>query len=317
MICSHLTTFSLSDHCFVECLLSASDLCNATWSRIDKMAKCYDDTLGSILDKHAPLRSKVTAVRPTVPRFNDHLKNLKAKRRKLERKMIKPGLQCDKDAYWIVCDAYSALLNETRKTYYSDLMNECAGDAKKLYRIVNSPTKECQGMELPQHDNPVDLANKFGDFFSKKIELVKTEIDSISVDPPDVHFYPPQVKSNASCQLDLIPTWLVKLCCDELVPVLSKMVILSLSEGNVPELWKTALVLPLKKPGLDPIFKNFRPVSNLPFVVKLAEKAVISQLSMHCAANAPLPENQSSYREHHSMETALLKVQNDILLSMD
>ena len=96
------------------------------------------------------------------------------------------------------------------------------------------------------------------------------------------------------------------------------MVNLSLREGNVPDLWKTALVPPLlKKLGLDPIFKNFRPVSNLPFVVKLAEKAVISQRSTHCAANAPLPENQSSYREHHSTETALLKVQNDIPYSMD
>ena len=84
------------------------------------------------------------------------------------------------------------------------------------------------------------------------------------------------------------------------------MVNLSLCEGIVPDHWKTALVIPLlKKLGLDLIFKNFRPVSNLPFVAKSAENVVISQLSTHCAVNTPLPENQSSYREHHSMETAL------------
>ena len=161
-------------------------------------------------------------------------------------------------------------------------------------------------MESPGHNDPSQALRNFLQFY-KKIELVKTEIDSISVDPPDVHFYPPQVRfrnfslisedeirkiiwksSNASCQLDLIPAWLVKLCCDKLVPVLSTMVNLSLSEGNVPDDSKTSLVLPLlKKFGLDPIFKNFRPVSNLPFVVKLAEKVVI-----HCA---PLPKNQSLY----------------------
>ena len=37
----------------------------------------------------------------------------------------------------------------------------------------------------------------------------------------------------------------------------------------------------------------------------------------HGAANAPFPEYQSAYRKNHSTETALLKVQNDILLSMD
>ena len=83
--------------------------------------------------------------------------------------MIKSGLQCDKDAYRITRDAYCVLLNETRKTYYSDLINECAGDAKKLLRIVKSLTKERKTMELPQHDDPVVLANKFGDFFYKKI----------------------------------------------------------------------------------------------------------------------------------------------------
>ena len=90
------------------------------------------------------------AVRPIVPWFIDNLKKLKTKRMKLERVMIKSRLQCDKDAYRKVRDAYSALLNETRKTYYSNLIDECAGDSKKLFRIVNSLSKERQDTVLPQ-----------------------------------------------------------------------------------------------------------------------------------------------------------------------
>ena len=81
---------------------------------------------------------------------------------------------------------------------------------------------------------------------------------------------------------------------------------LSFEEGRVSENWKLALV-----------FENFRPVNNLPFVAKVTEKAVSSQLLNHCNENAPLPVSQSAYRQCHSTETVLLKVQNDILINMD
>ncbi|KXJ15388.1 E3 ubiquitin-protein ligase RNF213 [Exaiptasia diaphana] len=63
--------------------------------------------------------------------------------------------------------------------------------------------------------------------------------------------------------------------------------------------------------------RNVRPVSNLSFISKCAEKLVLQQLLSHCSENAPLPNNQSAYRKFHSTETCLLKVHNDILLSMD
>ena len=44
---------------------------------------------------------------------------------------------------------------------------------------------------------------------------------------------------------------------------------------------------------------------------------MIGQLPDHCTAYAPLANNQSSYRQGHSTETALLKVHSDILMNMD
>ena len=49
------------------------------------------------------------------------------------------------------------------------------------------------------------------------------------------------------------------------------------------------------------------------------EKAVIDQLMEYCTSNHLLPinDNQSSSKKHHSTETALVKVHDDIRASMD
>ena len=64
-------------------------------------------------------------------------------------------------------------------------------------------------------------------------------------------------------------------------------------------------------------FKNFRPVSNLPYISKLSEKAAAIQLIDHMTANGLHMQFQSAYKQHHSTDSALLKVKNDILLNME
>ena len=73
-----------------------------------------------------------------------------------------------------------------------------------------------------------------------------------------------------SCPSDPIPTGLLKECLDELLPVITRTINLSLEEGKFPSEWKGALVKPkLKKADLDLIKENFRPLSNLQFLSKL------------------------------------------------
>src|SRR6218665_709095 len=52
---------------------------------------------------------------------------------------------------------------------------------------------------------------------------------------------------NKQCELDPIPTSLLKDCASVLVPVITKIINLSLSSGNFPMVFKHSLVTPLLK----------------------------------------------------------------------
>ena len=58
-------------------------------------------------------------------------------------------------------------------------------------------------------------------------------------------------------------------------------------------------------------------LSNLPFVSKILEKAVLKQLQKHLAANDLVEIHQSAYRKNHSTETAVLDVLDNLLTQAD
>ena len=73
----------------------------------------------------------------------------------------------------------------------------------------------------------------------------------------------------------------------------------------------------LKKTKQGTSLSNLRPVSNLQYLSKLVERAVYDQITDHVTQSGLYPILQSAYRLGHSTETALLKIQNNILAAMD
>ena len=146
-----------------------SNLSDTTMTNVDNLVKSYDEMLTRILDKHDPIQRKAVRKRTMIPWFNDKLRCLKIKRRKLERKIRNSDCICDKRSYLTICSEYSTKLNKAKQLYYSELIDKCVGDSQKPFKVVSSLSEIRDDNPLPPYNELGQLVNDFGSSSAKKL----------------------------------------------------------------------------------------------------------------------------------------------------
>ena len=112
--------------------------------------------------------------------------------------------------------------------------------------------------------------------------------------------------------VDQINSFVIKSLLPRISTVLVHIVNLSFEHGIFPENWKKAIITPIPKIPIPLSPSDFRPISILPSLSKIIEKLANIQIVAYLLEHNFLDPYQSAYKKHHSTQTALLKLTEDI-----
>ena len=242
---------------------TSSNLAVNAESDMHTVVQQFNHGLMNLIDKHAPLRERVVTVRPKAPWYNSEIDTAKRLCRKLEHKWLNTKSQIDHDNFKQQCAVVNDLILKSKETFYNGKIEDCDGDQNLLFKVIDKILHNNDEPQLPSHNSLDELVNKFADYFTEKIQSIREQItgtDAVNSVFDDENVFigtklssllpanEDEVRtlisrsSNKSCCLDPIPAQLIKLCMDELVPIITLITNMSLTSGVMPSNLKEAVL---------------------------------------------------------------------------
>ena len=204
------------------------------------------------------------------------------------------------------------------------------------HRNSKSQTAHCIISDGVQYSTPKTIALVMNSFFASIGKLLADKIpntypscnsfyNNTTVSPfhmteVDEQFVLHQLlslKTNKVIGLDKVSARLLKNSAHTIAASVTNLLNLSIRTGTFPNLWKCSKITALFKSGDRSNASHYRPISILPTLSKILEKAVHLQLYQYLVTNDLLSTKQFGFRKGISTESALINFADEVLLNME
>ena len=266
----------------------------------------FNEIFLSVLDKHAPLKTKRVKHSLQPNWFNSEIAESGKNRDYFHKRQ-------DMTNYKFWRNKTKSLITNSKKSFYREKINGNKHNPKQLWKHLHDLTNKTK-----KHPNPVitdstgetildpeEAADSFNDFFISVFEKYRTETGESNYSneklktyiksklAPETAFVLPllpidfvqkQLQSleiDKATGLDGLSVKFLKLSTNVITAPLTKILNLSIITGIFPESFKKAKVTPCFKKGDKSEKANYRPISILPILSKIIERHVSDHLKLY------------------------------------
>ena len=222
------------------------DLSNISLSDVHDMVNAFNTHLKNALDNNAPEITKQMTVRKKVQWFTQEIREKKRVVHRRETIWKKYRREDQWRALKIKRSSYRHMLKKAKAESITMMMEDCNRDSKKLYNLASLLMGMVKENPLPDHTDKEELADQFASFFITKIQKIRDQLDSLPTychpgsDPPEFLEFELMSEEEVGsiirsipakmCNMDIIPTTLLKDVLPGLLLTITKIVNASMTQ---------------------------------------------------------------------------------------
>ena len=278
-------------------------------------------------DEHAPMMEiTVREDKNYIPWYSKDLCNMITQKNELISDYYYYGLSSFNTRIKEISNRIKHLKRKLKKNYISEKLAESKDNPKKCWNIINLVTNRSKTKDSVEPDNMCqNKANRYNKYFATIGEEIQKNL-KINVEEDDFTgldgftFKPEtevsidklidRIKKDVATGADEVGAKILKDAKEVISPILAKVINLGYQEATFPDCMKIATIKALHKKEDSDNISNYRPISILPTLSKVFERAATDQLVEHLEKNNLLSKHQHAYRKGHSTQTCLVEVIN-------